>query len=198
MEKQLNRIEQKLDKLLQALNDGIFSTHIVKKDDDDDVNIVKNSKEEKKINKGKKGSKNIEEITDVEKTEDKKRRDMKSDNLYTKENSKFIENCLTSHSVSADLKFLQKFYLTPGLHSVQKHSSNSVKYWLDGSWNKDILSEYSKTVMCKNMINAYLNINQFDKYENNMDIFLENQTHINKLKSLKYQANLMQQFMKLL
>lgn len=192
MEEQLNRIEQKLDKLLQALEDGTLNTHT----DNTDGN-GKGIKSSKGCKKGKKdtGSGDVEEVDDVE---EKTIRDMKSDNLYTKENSKFIENCLTSHSVSADLKFLQKFYLKPGFHSVQKCSSNSVKYWLEGNWNKDILSEYTKTVMCKNMINAYLNVNQFDKYENNMEVFLENQTHINKLKTPKYQASLIQQFMKLL
>lgn len=193
MEEQLNRIEQKLDKLLQALDDGTLNTHT--NETADNVKGIKSSKGEKK---GKKDTRSIGDVEKVDDVKKKTRRSMISDNLYTKDNSKFIENCLTCHSLSADLKFLQMFYLEPGLYSVQKCSSNSVKYWLEGNWNKDILSEYTKTVMCKNMINAYLNINQFDKYENNMEVFFENQTHINKLKTPKYQASLMQQFMKLL
>jgi hypothetical protein len=125
-------------------------------------------------------------------------REVKMEGLYSLEHDKLIESCLIGKSIGTDLKLIKKYYFPLDRVSITKCGSNSVKYWLGGKWNKDILGEYTKTVLCKNLISCYLKVNSFERYENNMDNFIENQAHIKKLGTPKYQTNLMGAVMKLL
>lgn len=125
-------------------------------------------------------------------------REVKLEGLYSLEDDKLIENCLIEKSVNSDLKLIAKYYFPGGNRSITKCSGNSVKYWLGGKWNKDVLGEYTKTVLCKNLISCYLKVNSFERYENHMDRFIENQAHIKKLGTPKYQTSLMAAVMKLL
>lgn len=134
---------------------------------------------------------------DIEETS-KDPREVKLEALYSLDDDKFIEDCLIGKSIAADVTLLQRYYLPADRHSIVKCSNNSVKYWLAGKWNKDIMSEYTKTILCKNLINCYLKVNSFERYENNMDRFIENQAYIKKLRTPKHQGNLMIAVMKLL
>lgn len=125
-------------------------------------------------------------------------REVKQEGLYSLEDDKLIESCLVGKSISSDLKLIRKYYFPLDKVSITKCGTNSVKYWLGKKWYKDVLGEYTKTVLCKNLISCYLKVNSFERYENNMDHFIENQAHIQKLKTPKYQGMLMQQVMKLL
>lgn len=169
MEKRLEQIESKIDTILKLLQTGKVSC----------IKGVGGSEES-----------NEEKI--------KEPREVKMETLYSLKDDKLIEGCLIGKSVNTDLKLLKKYYLTIDRASITKCGSSSVKYWLGGKWNKDVLGEYTKTVLCKNLINCYLKVNSFERYENNMDRFIENQAHIKKLGTPKYQGSLMAVVMKLL
>jgi hypothetical protein len=133
------------------------------------------------------------------KDEVKKTRELKQENLLLNEldnNLKFVENCLISKSIISDIKLIKKFYLDNEKPSIEKSGKNGIRYWLAGCWNNDILNEYTKTVLCKNLITTYLFVNSFERYENNMDQFMENQDYIKKLRTPKYQNMIIQQLIK--
>lgn len=157
MEKKLEQIEKKIDKILEFLQ----------------INKLNYIKE------------NIKEP-----------REVKLETLFSLDDDKFIESCLIKRSIDYDLKLIKKYYFPSDRYSIIKCKNQSIKYWLDGKWNKDILGEYTKSVLCKNLINCYLKINTYERYENNIDNFIENQTYIKKLGTLKYQNNLIKVIIK--
>lgn len=168
MEKRLEQIEIKIDKILELLQTGPLSC-----------------------------VKGVGEVNCDEESQ-KEPREVKMETLYSLDDDKLIESCLIGKSAATDLKLIKKYYFPLDRYSITKCGSNSVKYWLGGKWNKDVLGEYTKTVLCKNLINCYLKVNSFERYENNMDRFIENQAHIKKLGTPKYQGSLMGAVMKLL
>jgi hypothetical protein len=62
----------------------------------------------------------------------------------------------------------------------------------------DVNGTYIKNVILNNIENCYLKVNIFDNYENNMEQFLKNQEHINKLSENKYKDNFLNKIIPLI
>ena len=62
----------------------------------------------------------------------------------------------------------------------------------------DTNGEYIINVILKNIELCYMKINNTDNYGDNIDQFLKNQEHINKLNDNKYKEKIMSQIIKLI
>ncbi len=101
----------------------------------------------------------------------------------------FIKECLNLCSLQGDLKIFKKMYIdgvSKEFYPI-RHIKKKIQYWLDNHMNDDdVNGSYVKNTIIKNIEDCYLAFNTFDNYENNVDQFLKNQEHINKLNEEKY------------
>jgi hypothetical protein len=80
-----------------------------------------------------------------------------------------------------------------------RHIQKNLQYWLNNKMNDDdVNGTYIKNVILNNIENCYLKVNIFDNYENNMEQFLKNQEHINKLSENKYKDNFLNKIIPLI
>lgn len=104
-------------------------------------------------------------------------------------NELFVKDCLNSCSVNGDLKIFKKMYIdgvSKEFYPI-RHIKKKLQYWLEDHMNDDDLNgTYIKNTIIKNIEDCYLGVNTFDNYENDIDQFLKNQEHINKLSEEKY------------
>jgi hypothetical protein len=106
----------------------------------------------------------------------------------------FVKECLNLCSLQGDLKIFKKMYIdnvSKEFYPI-RHIKKKLQYWLDNHMNDDdVNGNYVKNTIIKNIEDCYLVINTFDNYENNIDQFLRNQDHINKLSEEKYKEKLL-------
>ena len=149
-----------------------------------DNNDVKDKNELKIVKEKRSEEKNIYLINDYK---DLKRELFNFDEL-------FIKDCLNLCSLQGDLKIFKKMYIdgvSKEFYPI-RHIKKKIQYWLDDHMNDDDANgTYVKNIIIKNIEDCYLAINTFDNYENNVDQFLKNQEHINKLSEEKYKDKLL-------
>ena len=76
---------------------------------------------------------------------------------------------------------------------------NNFQYWLDGAMrNDDENANYIKNTIVSNISQFYLQINNFEDYEEDMDLFLKNQEYILNMSSVKYKTKLIKEILKLI
>ena len=104
-------------------------------------------------------------------------------------NKDFIKECLNMSSINGDIKLFKKIYIddTSKEYYPIRHIKKKLQYWLDNHMiDDDTNGTYIKNIILKNIENCYLKINIIENYTNDMDQFLKNQDHINKLSEEKY------------
>jgi hypothetical protein len=100
-----------------------------------------------------------------------------------------ILDYLHMNNVNGDVNLFKKMYLDNVLKEYYpiRHIKNKYQYWLDGKMIDDNTSaEYIKNTIIKNIEFCYRKVNIFDNYNDNIDQFIKNQEHINKLNEIKY------------
>ena len=99
-----------------------------------------------------------------------------------------ILDCLHMNNVNGDVNLFKKIYLDNVLKEYYpiRHIKNKYQYWLDGKMIDNSNAEYIKNTIIKNIEFCYRKVNIFDNYNDNIDQFIKNQEHINKLNEIKY------------
>jgi hypothetical protein len=103
----------------------------------------------------------------------------------------FVKDCLNYCNYHGDLLLFKKMYIdnVEKEHYPIRHIKKRFQYWLNGSMNDDDKNgTYIRETIIKNIELLYLKVNECDSYSD-MDIFLKNQEHINKLSELKYKES---------
>ena len=109
----------------------------------------------------------------------------------------FIKNCLNMYNVNGDIKIFKKLYIddiSKEFYPI-RHIKKKFQYWNDNHMNNDNNGEYIKNIISYNIEQCYISINVYD--DNNMDDFLRNQDHINKLSDEKYKDLLLSKIIEL-
>ena len=103
-----------------------------------------------------------------------------------------IRRCIKYGSSRGDMLLIKHWYLDKSKRQPFRCiNRNRWEYWCNGTWNIDIDGEYLKEVIAKNIQNCYLRINRIDYYDDNFDMFLENQKHIHELSDSKYRKRML-------
>lgn len=116
--------------------------------------------------------------------------EIKSEKLNIPE--EFIRRCIKYGSIRGDILLIKYWYLDKSEQPpIRNISRNRWDFWCNGTWNIDIEGEYIKDVIAKNIQKAYMSVNTIDYYDDNFDIFLDNQKHIQELSDPKYKRKLL-------
>jgi hypothetical protein len=186
---QLDEILEKLNILLEKNN----VVHIENKDENKLDDIIQEEEEEKPIKEVKRKKAVKKEI--VEKDNDLNDlvnpinyfREIKVEHFDIDKN--IILDYLHMNNVNGDVNLFKKIYLDNVLKEYYpiRHIKNKYQYWLDGKMIDDNSNaEYIKNTIIKNIEFCYRKVNIFDNYNDNIDQFIKNQEHINKLNEIKY------------
>ena len=107
----------------------------------------------------------------------------------------FILKCLTSNSISSDIKIFKKMYID----NVEKeyypirHIKKKYQYWLNNHMNDDDKDgKYIKEIIVKNISICYMKINTLENYNFDIEQFLKNQEYINNMSEQKYLDKILQ------
>jgi hypothetical protein len=107
----------------------------------------------------------------------------------------FVKKCLEMNSMGGDIKLFKKMYIdgVPKEYLPIRHIRKKFQYWLNGHMNDDDTNgSYIKDTITRNIESLYLKINMYENYQsNNIDQFVNNQDHINKLSDEKYKEKLL-------
>jgi hypothetical protein len=186
---QLDEILEKLNILLEKNN----VVHIENKDENKLDDIIQEEEEEKPIKEVKRKKAVKKEI--IEKDNDLNDlvnpinyfREIKVEHFDIDKN--IILDYLHMNNVNGDVNLFKKIYLDNVLKEYYpiRHIKNKYQYWLDGKMIDDNSNaEYIKNTIIKNIEFCYRKVNIFDNYNDNIDQFIKNQEHINKLNEIKY------------
>lgn len=110
--------------------------------------------------------------------------------------NEFVKKCLEMNSIGGDIKLFKKMYIdnVPKEYMPIRHIRKKFQYWLDGHMNDDDSNgSYIKDTICRNIESLYLKINMFENYQTNIDQFVNNQDHINKLSDEKHKEKILAQ-----
>jgi hypothetical protein len=100
----------------------------------------------------------------------------------------FVIKCLEMNCMAGDIKLFRKMYvddISKELIPI-RHVRKSYQYWFDGRMvDDDSTGGYIKNTIIKNIESLYMKVNTYERYENNLDKFIQNQDYICKLKDEK-------------
>jgi hypothetical protein len=108
--------------------------------------------------------------------------------------TQFVKKCLDMNNINGDIILFKRLYIddVPKEHYPIRHIKKKFQYWCDGHMNDDDNSgTYIKNTIIKNIEQCYLRINNDDNYGNDIEQFLRNQEHINKLTEQKYKDKIL-------
>ena len=113
----------------------------------------------------------------------------------------FIKKCLHAQSISSDLKIFKKIYIDNipcGYYSI-RNIKKKYQYWLNDKMNDDDDDgNYIKNTIVSNIYNAYLKINNYDNYADDIDQFVKNQEYILSINEQKYKDKLFNHIIKII
>ena len=159
---------------------GVHLNHIVEEVKKIDKKEIKNSNKSKKIEKTSNAKISNDSSIDNYMEVKKEFFDIDED---------FIKKCLDMNSIHGDIELFQKMYINtiPKEYYPIRHIKKKFQYWLDGHMNDDDSNaSYIKNIILQNIEDCYLRVNNYDNYMDDMDQFLKNQEHINRLMEQKY------------
>ncbi len=106
----------------------------------------------------------------------------------------FVIKCLEMGCMAGDIKLFRKMYVDdiPKEYIPIRHVKKRYQYWYQGRMvDDDTLGSYIKNTVVKNIESLYLKVNTYERYENNLDRFIQNQDYISKLKDEKYKITML-------
>lgn len=172
---------KKLKKNNEIIKDNISDKNDKNIVDEEDIQIIEKSK--KKISIAK-----TYEYKDIKKE-------------FFNIEDKFVKDCLNMNNLSGDIKLFKKMYIEniPKEFYPIRHIQKNFQYWLNNHMvDDDVSGTYIKSVILTNIENCYLKVNTFENYSENMEQFLKNQEHINKLSENKYKDNFLNKIISLI
>jgi hypothetical protein len=113
----------------------------------------------------------------------------------------FIKKCLSNASLNDDIKMFKKMYIddVSKEHYPIRHMKKKLQYWCEGHMiDDDTNGTYIKNTILKNIEECYFKVNQYDNYTNDIEQFLKNQEHINKLSEQKYKDKFLQKIIQII
>lgn len=120
---------------------------------------------------------------------DLKYKEFKINNFFLEIDKEYIKKCLNMTSINGDIKMFTKMYTDniPKEYYPIRHIKKKFQYWNNGHMVDDNTNgEYIKNVILKNIEQCYLSVNVFNNCDDDIDDFLKNQEHINKMMEQKY------------
>ena len=114
---------------------------------------------------------------------------------------KFIQLNLHQHNINSDIKIFKKIYIDeiPKSYYPIRYIKNNYQYWLNDKMNLDDENgSYIKETVITNIINIYLNINSYENYIDNNDLFLKNQEYIINMSKQKYKDKFFKNILKII
>ena len=91
--------------------------------------------------------------------------------------------------LTADKQLFKYYYLNNKKSPIKKISPTIYEYWCDGSWHVDQRGKHIINVICYNLRKCWLRLEP--RKDVHKEIFLNIQSHINKLASVEYQNKLL-------
>jgi len=177
----MNTNDIKLDKIIEKLDNLELSLNIIK-NLENRVNYLENIiSNNKMLSNSCNDDDKVLVISSVNKFKEIKYE-------YNDLDKAFIKSCLNMASIHGDIKIFRKIYIdnVPKEYYPIRYMKKKFQYWANGSMNDDNNGEYIKNIIMKNIEQCYMSINIYENYTNNIEDFLKNQDHINKLSEHKY------------
>ena len=107
---------------------------------------------------------------------------------------KIIKKYLNMNSTNGDIQLFKKIYIenVAKEYIPIRHIKKKFQYWIsDHMQDDDTNGEYIVNVVLKNIELCYMKVNNMDNYGDDIDQFLKNQEHINRLHDIKYKEKIM-------
>ena len=126
-------------------------------------------------------------------------KDIKKEKLELDNN--FVKKCLESHNINSDLKIFKKIYIDdiPSSSYSIRTIKDNYQYWLNNKMNDDDENgTYIKDIIIHNISNIYLEVNNFDDYLEDNDLFIKNQEYILNMSKQKYKDRLFNNILKII
>jgi hypothetical protein len=107
----------------------------------------------------------------------------------------FVQKCLEMNNITGDMKMFQKMYLEGVSREFIpiRHIKKIYQYWLNGHMNDDMGGQYIKNTVSRNIEILYMKANIYDRYEDRIEKFMNNQEHIGKFSDEKYKDKILLQ-----
>ena len=217
-EKQNNKLNNKmsvLENLIILMNRDIneLKKKMKNNKNKDIEDLVIEDKEYEKNNKPKKEEKNIKQKKEEKLIDqapelvkvnsfninDINYREIKKEEINLDIN--FVKKCLESHNLNSDLKIFKKIYIDeiPKSYYPIRHMKGNYSYWLNNKMNiDDENGNYIKETIITNISNIYLNVNSYENYINDNDLFIKNQEYIVNMSKSKYKDKLFKNILKII
>ena len=122
------------------------------------------------------------------------------DNIKDNIDKKLIRTHLEINSVTSDFNLFKIIFLKNKKKSDYPliYKKRSFKYWLNNEWNVDKNCEYIMKTIIDILKRLYFSVNKYEDYNGNLERFINNQTHINKLTEKKYTSTFIDKLKKIL
>jgi hypothetical protein len=107
---------------------------------------------------------------------------------------KIIKKYLNMNSTNGDIQLFKKMYIenVAKEYIPIRHIKKKFQYWIsDHMQDDDTNGEYIVSTVLKNIELCYMKVNNMDNYGDDIDQFLKNQEHINRLHDIKYKDKIM-------
>jgi hypothetical protein len=107
---------------------------------------------------------------------------------------KIIKKYLNMNSTNGDIQLFKKMYIdnVAKEYIPIRHIKKKFQYWIsDHMQDDDTGGEYIVSTVLKNIELSYMKVNNMDNYGDDIDQFLKNQEHINRLHDVKYKEKIM-------
>jgi hypothetical protein len=103
--------------------------------------------------------------------------------------------------MASDMKIFKKIYINDIAQTDYpiRHINGNYQYWLNGKMNNDDENgSYIKDTIITNISNIYLNVNLYDNYKDETDLFLKNQEYILDMNKQKYKDKFFKNILKII
>ena len=107
---------------------------------------------------------------------------------------KIVKKYLNMNSTNGDIQLFKKMYIenVAKEYIPIRHIKKKFQYWInDHMQDDDTGGEYIVSTVLKNIELCYMKVNNMDNYGDDIDQFLKNQEHINRLHDIKYKEKIM-------
>jgi hypothetical protein len=107
---------------------------------------------------------------------------------------KIIKKYLNMNSTNGDIQLFKKMYIenVAKEYIPIRHIKKKFQYWInDHMQDDDTNGEYIISTVLKNIELCYMKVNNMDNYGDDIDQFLKNQEHINRIHDIKYKEKIM-------
>ena len=113
----------------------------------------------------------------------------------------FVKLNLHNHNMTSDMKIFKKIYINDIAQTDYsiRHINGNYQYWLNGKMNNDDENaSYIKDTIITNISNIYLDLNLYDNYKDDTELFLKNQEYILNMSKPKYKDKFFKNILKII